>query len=202
MPVTTVHVAYQPSSSAKSALDVHWRSIATYLTESPKYLNAGAFHSLIFNNALFQAAVLFPKKTPEEVAALTQPWLNGLQALNITPSISETVQHPTVLGALTAIADSFGGEILVGLSLAGARILPKRLWEVEESLAQLFSTLRGIADDGATIANAGFNPTMEVSGNPDNAVLPAFRTMHSICFIAWYDFLSLGLKWCLPIHQF
>ncbi|KAF9453476.1 FAD-binding domain-containing protein [Macrolepiota fuliginosa MF-IS2] len=192
MPVTTVRVLYQPPSQDKAVLDTHWQSIGVYLTESPKFVDAGAYHVVAFDNTLFQVAILFPKKTPEEVDALTQPWMNELQALNITPTITETVQHPTVRNASALVPQIFGGEILTGTSLYGARILPKRLWESGESLATLFSTLRGIADAGGHIADIAINPTKEIAGNPNNAVLPAFRTMHSMCLIAvdWNDTAS------------
>jgi len=185
MSVTSVRVLYQPASSDKSALDVHWQSIATYLTESPKYLSAGAYHINYFDNGLFHVVILFPKKTPEEVASLTQPWFNELQALNITPAISETVQHPTVRNATVLVYEIFGGEILTGTDLYGARILPKRLWETEQSRTTLFNTLRGIVNDGGHIVDFGINPTRDVSGNPNNAILPAFRKMHSMCVVVW-----------------
>jgi hypothetical protein len=183
MPVTTVRVLYEPPD--ESALDIHWKSIGTYLTESHKYLEAGAYHINYFDNTLFHVVLLFPKKTPEEVASFTQPWLDGLQALNITPAISETVQHPTVRNATFLVYEVFGGEILTGTDLYGARILPKRLWESDQTRSTLHNTLRGIVDDNGHILDIGVNPTNEVSGNPNNAILPAFRSMHSMCVVVW-----------------
>lgn len=185
MPVTSVRVLYQPASSDKSALDVHWKSIAAYLTESPKYISAGAYHINFFDNTLFHVVILFPKKTTDEVAALTQPWFDELKTLGITPAISETVQHPTVRNATVLVYEIFGGEILIGTDLYGSRILPKTLWETEDSLNTLFTTLRGIVDDGGHIVDIAVSPTKEVAGNPNNAVFPPLRTMHSMCVIAW-----------------
>ncbi|KAF5359419.1 hypothetical protein D9756_003300 [Leucocoprinus leucothites] len=186
MPVTTVHVAYQPPSSSQSALDTHWKSIGSYLTESQKYLDAGAYYVNAFDNTLFRVVLLFPKKTPKEVTDLTQPWFNTLKALNITPSTFEIVRRPTVRNATTLVSDALGGEILTATDLYGARILPKRLWETSQGLPALFKTLRGIADDNGHITDVGINPTDEVSGNPNNAVLPAFRSMHSMCLVLWH----------------
>lgn len=197
MPVTTVRVLYQSPSSDKSALDTHWQGIAAYLTESPKYLSAGAYHIINVDNNLFHAVILFPKKTPEEVTALTQPWFDDLKALNITPAISETVQHPTVRNATVLTYEVFGGEILTGTDLYGARILPKRLWETQKSQETLFNTLRGIADSKATIIDIAVNPTREVSGNPNNAINPAFRKMHSMCIVVWYSFILLKIVFLL-----
>lgn len=201
MPVTTVSVLYEPPSSDKSALDTHWKSISTYLTESPKYLSAGAYYTSFFDNTIFRVAILFPKKTPQEVATLTQPWFSGLRALNITPAISETVQHPTVRNATALVPESNGGEILTGTELFGARILPKRLWETEQSRSTLFDTLRGIVNDGGHILDTAVNPTKQVSGSPNNAVLPAFRTMHSMCIVATYVNSSFGsLQYILTLR--
>ena len=191
MPVTTVRVLYEPPSSDMPSLDTHWQSIGIFLSESPKYLNAGAYHINYFDNALFHVVLLFPNETPVEVTSLTQPWFDGLRALNITPTISEIVQHPTVRSASPLVYEVFGGEILTGTDSYGARILPKRLWKDNESLSTLFDTLRGIVDDNGHIFDIAVNPTNEVSGYPNNAVLPAFRSMHSMCVVLWYVVLSL-----------
>ncbi|KAF5353302.1 hypothetical protein D9756_007946 [Leucocoprinus leucothites] len=186
MPTTTVRVLYQPPSSNQSALDTHWKSIGAYLQESPKYLSAGAYHINYFDNTLFHVVLLFPKKTPKEVTGLVQPWFDRLNALNITPAISTIVQHPTVGNATALVAEVFGGEILTGTDLYGGRILPKRLWETDQSFSVLLKTLRGIVDDNGHILDIAINPTDKVSGNPNNAVLPAFRSMHSMCVVVWH----------------
>jgi hypothetical protein len=190
MPVTSVRVLYQPPSSNQSDLDTHWNGIGTYLTESPKYLSAGAYSINYFDNSMFHVVLLFPKKSPGEATALTQPWLDELRSLNIKLSISDTVQHPTLTSATFLVYDVFGGEILTGTDLYGARILPKRLWDTALTRSMLFETLRGIVDDGGHIMDIAVNPTNEVSGNPDNAVLPAFRSMHSMCVVVWCGSLS------------
>jgi hypothetical protein len=177
---------YQPQSSEKVVLDTHWKGIASYLVEAPKYISSGAYYIDYLDNSLFHAIVLFPKKTPEEVAALTRPWFDSLHALNIIPAISETVQHSTVRDATLVVYEAFGGEILTGTDLYGSRILPTRLWETQRSFSTLLSTFRGIANDGYPVLSIAVSPTKEVSGNPDNAILPAFRTMHSMTVIASY----------------
>jgi len=186
MPVTTVRVLYEPSSSDISALDIHWESIGIYLSESPKYLDAGAYYVNFFDNDLFQVGLLFPNKTLHEVNSLTQSWFDGLRTLNITPIISEIVQRPTVRDASTVVYEVNGGEILAGIDLFGARILPKRLWKEKEGLSTLLNTLRQIGNENGQILDVGINPTNEISGNPNNAVLPAFRSMHSMCLVVWY----------------
>ncbi len=184
-------MSYQPRSSARSALNIYWQGIAAFLTESPIYTNAGAYYVNSFDNTLFQVLVLFPRKTPEEVALLAQPWLGELKVLGITPDISEILQHPTVRKATAVVSEVSGGEILVGISLFGARILPTRLCESGESLSGLFTTLQGIADDGGQFINVGIKPTLEVAGNPNNAVFPPFRTMQSMCIVIGYGFFRI-----------
>lgn len=120
MPVTTIRILYEPSSSDMSALDTHWESIGIYLSESPKYLDAGAYYVNFFDNDLFQVGLLFPNKTPDEVNSLTQSWFDGLRTLNITPTISEIVQRPTVRDASTVVYEVNDGGILVGTDLFGA----------------------------------------------------------------------------------
>ncbi len=56
-----------------------------------------------------------------------QTWLDKGQDLGITPSTTETPRHPTVRNATAAVPEVSGGEILVGTSPFGARILPMRL---------------------------------------------------------------------------
>jgi len=186
MPATTVRVLYEPSSSDMSALDTHWEGIGTFLSESPKYLDAGAYHITYFDNTIFHVVLLFPNKTVDEVTSLTQAWFDGLKALSTTLTISRIMQHPSVRNATPLVYKVFGGEILTGTDLYGARILPKRLWMNNESFSTLFNTLRGIVDDNGHIFDIAVNPTNEVSGNPKNAVLPAFRSMHSMCIVVWY----------------
>lgn len=186
MPVTSVRVVFPPKSSEKPDLDIHWKGIASYLAEAPQYISSGAYCIDFIDTSQFQAILLFPKKTLEEVDALTQPWFDSLQALNITPTISETVQHSTVRDATAVVFEAFGGEILTGTDLYGGRILPKRLWETRQGFSALLDTFRGIVDDGHLVFSAAINPTKEVSGNPENAVLPAFRNMHSMTWITLY----------------
>ena len=191
MPATTIRVLYEPSSSDMSALDTYWESIGIYFSESPKYLDAGAYYVNFFDNDLFQVGLLFPNKTPDEVNSLTQSWFDGLRTLNITPTISEIVQRPTVRDASTVVYEVNDGGILVGTDLFGARILPKRLWEEKEGLSTLLNTLRKIVNENGQILDVGINPTNEILGNPNNAVLPAFRSMHSMCMVIWYILSSL-----------
>jgi len=191
MPTTTIRVLYEPSSSNMSALDTHWEGIGTFFSESPKYLDAGAYHITYFDDTIFHVVLLFPNKTLDEVTSLTQPWFGRLKALSITPEISEIVQHPSVRSASPLVYEVFGGEILTGTDLYGARILPKRLWKNDESFSTLFNTLRGIVGNNGHIFNIAVNPTNEVSGNPKNAVFPAFRSMHSMCIVVWYIAFSL-----------
>lgn len=201
MPVTTVRVMYQPQSSDKAALDTHWRGIASYLAEAPKYIDSSAYYIDYVANSLFHVVILFPKKTPEEVAALTQPWFDSLQALNITPAISETVQHSTVRDATLLVYEIFGGEILTGTDLYGARILPKTLWKSQQSFSSLLKTLRSIADDGYPVLSIAVSPTNKVSGNPNNAILPAFRSMHSMTIIASYVLSLYSLRAILTAYK-
>ncbi|KAF7333170.1 Fad binding domain protein [Mycena venus] len=59
--------------------------------------------------------------------------------------------------------------------LVGSRLLPRSLWEDPEQLKSLQSTIRSIVEEGTTAVDFIQRPTLEVAGNPDNAVLPAWR---------------------------
>jgi hypothetical protein len=118
------------------------------------------------------------------VNALVGPWLTKLQQLRINLNESSIVQHSTVRSSISTLTELYGGDILTGTSLYGSRIMPKSLWKSNESQLNLQDTLRGIVNDGGTILNVGFDPTARSSEYPDNAVLPAFRSMRSMCMVS------------------
>lgn len=57
----------------------------------------------------------------------------------------------------------------------GGRLIPASLWEDESSFTELMDTFRKLIESGAQLNQFAISPTVEASGNVDNAVFPVWR---------------------------
>jgi hypothetical protein len=114
----------------------------------------------------------FPNLTSAAAALLVQPLLASLDALNIKYT-SSLVTHLGFLNASQSMASV--ADYRVGVWHFGGRLLPGSLWADPQSFAQMTRAIRDIMEDGGIAFDVAVRPSLKVAGNPDNAVLPAWR---------------------------
>lgn len=169
-PVTIATVEF---TSEDLSADIFWAGINAYHASTPSYTLAGGFALAGYTTKWFRLAPLaFPNLTSTAVALLVQPLLTSLDVLDIKYQHS-LVTYPGFLNASRSIASL--EDYTVGTWHFGGRLLPGSLWKDPESFSRMTRVIRDIIEDGGISFDVAVRPSMQVAGNPDNAVLPAWR---------------------------
>ncbi|KAL0564320.1 hypothetical protein V5O48_017727 [Marasmius crinis-equi] len=153
--------------------DKFWEAIDAYQVTTPNFTDAKMFTLAQYTNESFKMYPMFaPNKTTAELSSIIRPFLDTLDRLGV----NYTTAADTYDGYLQAY-NSVGmwRTFPIASGLAGSRLLPRSLWEDQTKLSTLQKTIRGIVDGGGAAFDFSVRPTLAVSGNPDNAVLPAWR---------------------------
>jgi hypothetical protein len=153
--------------------DTFWAGINAYHASTPSYTAVGAFALAGYTTKFFQMKPLaFPNLTITAVAQLVQPLLSSLSSLGINYT-HELATYPGFLSTSRSIAEleDYG----VGLWHFGGRLLPGSLWNDAQSFSKMIRVIRDIIEDGGMAFDVAVKPSLRVAGNPDNAVLPAWR---------------------------
>jgi hypothetical protein len=85
---------------------------------------------------------------------------------------------------------------MVGNTLIASRLFQRSNYADDSSITELHAAIRSTVEEGAyDIHGQVMSPTLSVSGNPNNAVVPAFRTaiMHTQAYEpnAWWDGMTV-----------
>jgi hypothetical protein len=170
LPVTIASINF---TSEGISQDMYWRAIDAYQASTPALTDAKVWGMAQYTAATFMLNPVFGvNKSSSEVSALIRPFLDTLDNLGINYVTATNTYSGYLEGynTLTFLKDFTVADILVG-----SRLLPRSLWEDTEQLKSLQSTIRSIVEGGTAAIDFIQRPTLEVSGNPDNAVLPAWR---------------------------
>lgn len=184
--------------------ETFWAGINAYHASTPSYTAAGGFALASYTTTWFRLKPLaLPRLTPSAAAQLLQPLLTRLDDLGIEYTSSVTT-HPGFLNASHSVAtlEDYG----VGMWHFGGRLLPGSLWADPVSFSRMTRVIRDIIEDGGIAFDVAIRPSLEVAGNPDDAVLPGWRDTERLfipmlCVVsAWY---FAGIEhftfWCLGL---
>ncbi|KAL0573480.1 hypothetical protein V5O48_008488, partial [Marasmius crinis-equi] len=168
-PVTTL--AFLNFTSDGVSADTYWNALQSYLSISPNLTDAGLVSSALLNSRLFKISPLAAfNKTATEVAALIDPLLKSLDEHGVKYQHS-IESHTNYLDAFHNLHDL--GNI--GTALIGGWMMPRSVWEDQNDFQAFAKAVRDILDDGGSVIGFAMRPTLQASGNRDNAVLPAWR---------------------------
>jgi hypothetical protein len=153
----------------------------------------------------YTTSISLPGKTSAEAREFVRPHLEELNELGVPVPLSPQVTikrsdrfdaHPDPSSEAGPIAKRVIGDI-VGNTLIASRLFQRHNWATEVDLEEMHLAIRDMVDadkGGYTFHGMNYGPSLEVSGNPDNAVNPAFRNclMHAQAYEAdaWWDTLS------------
>ncbi|KAK1234149.1 hypothetical protein PQX77_002661 [Marasmius sp. AFHP31] len=160
--------------------EAYWEALQTYLALTPKLTDAQLVSSASLHKETFSLSPLFGfDKTSTEVAELVDPFVKRLDNLGINYTHSITT-YPTYLDAYRNLNDL--GSI--GNFLLGGWLMPRSVWEDTSDFEAYTEAAREILDDGGIVVTFAMRPTREVAGEPENAVLPAWRDTEQLVITA------------------
>ncbi|KAF9262226.1 FAD-binding domain-containing protein [Marasmius fiardii PR-910] len=153
--------------------EVFWQALDAYQASTPNFTDAKIWGVAQYSTDGFSLYPVFAvNKTTQEVSALLQPFLSTLDGLG--------VQYVTGLESYDRYVDAYTSigmfvDFAVANVIMGSRLLPRSLFEDRESLNEVSRTVRSLLEGGTAVFEFIMRATSEVAGNPQNAVLPAWR---------------------------
>ena len=163
--------------------DDFFKAIKVYHSIIPNITSAGAYTYTYYYAAggftlypLFGANLTIP-----QIRAILAPFVDALDSLGFSYEY-HTSSYDTYYEAYNGAFQTWpvGG-------LFGSRLIPRHT--IVNNPDGLLSTTREIFDQGGVVVQITFNPNTQVAGNPDNAVLPAWRPsdIHLITGLGWLN---------------
>ncbi|KAF7378506.1 Fad binding domain protein [Mycena sanguinolenta] len=171
LPVTIASINF---TSEGISQNTHWKAIDAYQASTPALTDAKVWGMAQYTAGTFMLNPVFGvNKSSSEVTALIQPLLDTLDNLGIN-YVTATSTYSGYLDAYNTLA--FLKDFTVAADiLVGSRLLPRSLWENPVTLKRLQRTIRNILNQRTAAVDVILSPTLKVAGNPNNAVLPAWR---------------------------
>ncbi|RAL00768.1 FAD-dependent oxidoreductase [Aspergillus ibericus CBS 121593] len=149
--------------------DTFFEAVTLYHTLLPSIVDAGVMSIWYFTNTTFYISPLTGPGIPlSTLRSLVAPFEAGLTKLGI--------QYTLVAKEFDTYLEQFNtmeSEIAVGKAQYGGWLIPRDV--VTQNTSALTEAYRKIVSDGATFIGVGLNVNHSVSGDVDNAVLPAWR---------------------------
>jgi FAD/FMN-containing dehydrogenase len=135
----------------------------------PNITKAGGYGYANYGKGRFTLHPIFaPNLTPDQLNAILNPFVAAVRDLGFAYNFT-TLSYPSFNPAYKGLFPFLS----VGQLQWGSRLIPKSvLLDKPEELA---ATVRALVDDNAIVVEAVMSPTRAVAGNPNNAVLPAWR---------------------------
>lgn len=163
--------------------DEYWQIIDTWHSIVPSLNTAAAYAYAFYYQGYFQIWPLIAHNmTVAQADALLKPLVNKMDELRFQYNYSSKA-YPNYNAAYSG---AFAPWTVGGIQL-GSRLIPRDV--VANQSKALSSTIRNVFDDGALVIEAIMAPSLAAAGNPDNAVLPAWRpsVIDLIVGAAWND---------------
>ncbi|KAL4935290.1 hypothetical protein BDV06DRAFT_234474 [Aspergillus oleicola] len=189
IPVTTSTFTF--STGGNITYDNFWRGFRAYLNYFIPHSDAGIYSYFFIlpsdgEFTFLMQPFVAPNKTLHETNALLAPWFTQLKSLGITFTPNTTYFD----NFYNAWLNSFPLEVVEKKHVAtGSRLFPRTIFASQSLLDQTFNAIKSSSDAGLTLIGFNMAPTLERSGNPSNAVNPAWRNavMHTLSSVNWSD---------------
>lgn len=161
--------------------ETFWAGIRTYLKFGPQICDAGGigynFIQHIANGTLlFSTSITIPGMNFTQASTFTSGLFTELN--NVGVNITDPFATPVTASeasSLKAMAYPSRGPGEMNTRLA-SRLFPRENFEDNDLLNDTLGAIRNFVEEGGyTFHGVNHCPTMDVAGNPDNAVIPAWR---------------------------
>lgn len=172
-----------PGSDTSISTETFWDGMREYWRFSTAICDAGGLgYSFLYPNSTasgltFTVSISLPNKSSTEYRRFIRPLLEKLNDIGITLPMP-TLERSSLpdFDSPPALARRALGET-TGHTLIASRFFPRTSFSTPSSLEASHLAIRHLVEDGdLTFHGMNYAPTLAVSGNPSNAVNPAFRT--------------------------
>lgn len=184
--------------------ETFWAGIQEYLIFStPLCDNQGFAYNFIRHatssgsqGITFTTSLSLPNRTISELQNFTRPFLQRLNGIGIKVPIptAGTLSFPNIPSdpkvARRALGDTAGNTLIA------SRLFQRSNYASASKISEMLAAIRSTVEEGGyDIHGQVMGPTLANSGNPNNAVHPAFRTaiMHTQAYEpnAWWDGMAI-----------
>ncbi|KAG7099189.1 hypothetical protein E1B28_001058 [Marasmius oreades] len=179
LPVTTASLNFTLDENTQ---ETFYQAIDAYQASTPSLADAKIWSTAQYSSAFFNLFPIFAvNKTSAEISALLQPLLDSLDRLGVkyTSSVQSYDKYLDGYNTLDNLIN-----VPIGVITFGSRLLPQSVFAQGETLRRTQETIRGILEGGGLVADFIMKPTLDVAGNPQNAVLPAWRDVNKHVIVA------------------
>lgn len=160
----------------------YWQAIASWNALLPSLYESGCSAMWGWTREGIRVFPLTcPDVTADEVEALLSPYLASLDELSI--------QHMHQVESFTKYSDwykttwSVMEEAQAGITQGGSWFIPESVVQDEKSNQAFIETGKKIVDAGVVFFCLGFQPSLTVAGDVDNAVHPGWRDLAMDCLV-------------------
>ncbi|KAG7094808.1 hypothetical protein E1B28_005621 [Marasmius oreades] len=153
--------------------ETFFQAIDTFHANTPRFADAKVWTIAQYTGGFFSLNPVFAvNKTSAEVSTLLRPLLDTLDSLGVKYA-SDVESYDGYLAAYETLVVLI--NVPIGVMVTGSRLLPTSLFEDKERLKGAQKAIRSILASGGMIFEFVLKATLDVAGNPQNSVLPAWR---------------------------
>ncbi|KAF2472977.1 FAD-binding domain-containing protein [Lindgomyces ingoldianus] len=184
-------------NSTAVPVETFWKGVKEYWAYCIALCDAGGLgynfirhtHSANTTGLTFTTSISLPNHTIPQYRQFIRPLIQKLNTIGIPlplPPIQRFNNYYT-----RDIPNAVSGDT-VGNTRFASRFFLRSNYDTHSALEEMHAAIRDFVEGGGyTLHGINYSPTLEVAGNPDNAVHPAFREtiMHAEGFdsSAWWD---------------
>ncbi|KAF9266646.1 FAD binding domain protein [Marasmius fiardii PR-910] len=160
--------------AAGISADAYWQAIQMYQSLIPEITDSKIWAMATYSTVGVQIGPIFaPNSSVSEVTKIFDPVVHFLQSLGVNYTF-DILPYPNYLEAYQAM-DIWTNTPVTTL-LLGGRLIPRTLWKNNGKFKALKSVVRNLIESsGASAFEVAMRPTLEISGHPNNSILPAWR---------------------------
>ncbi|KAJ6120512.1 hypothetical protein N7523_004792 [Penicillium sp. IBT 18751x] len=156
-------------STDNNSDDLIYKALELYNSQLPAIVDEGIMSMGSISNSSFQISPMTAPDIPvEKLESITRPLREGLDKLGV-----QYTWHSEQFESYLDEFDAMMRSVTVGVAQYGSWLIPRSV--VLDKNNNLTDAIRHIVSNGGKISLNGMNVSKNVSGDVDNAVLPAWR---------------------------
>ncbi|TFK32904.1 FAD binding domain protein [Crucibulum laeve] len=155
--------------------DLYWDSISVFQDHTPVFTDGNSYAAAFYDKSTFTLSMFAVNNSRSGFLQLVKPITSRLNVIGISFNLSVSPFTDLRSAFLNLFGDTQSRDIYASNSIGvtTTRLLP-RLQSTEIAL-KIKQLTRKLANAGGSVVDLPLRPTLKIAGNPENAVLPAWR---------------------------